>query len=336
MRRILVFRGGAIGDVILALPAVGALRWAFPKARIEVVGDPGRLCLALHAGYADAVVDADDLEVHRLFSRQYRESRRLLSCLRGCDLILSYAPAPNPVFIDNVRRYCSGEVVAWPAHPGDAVHAADHLLQPVLRFLDTVPPAEPRVFPGTEHRRAAGRFWRSAGLPEQGVLAIHPGSGGPHKLWPREGWQQVLGWAAKRGVPGILIRGPAELEHGPGRMPEGPGRGWKTLSNVPLLELAAILEKCATFAGHDSGITHLAAAVGTPTLALFGPTDPRVWGPRGRRACVMRPALPGPLGLANMPVGAVTETLRAMLDGTFPFDPSETGHTCLRVPPAAA
>ena len=336
MRKILVFRGGAIGDVILTLPAVGALRLAFPKAQIEVVGDPRRICLALHPGYADAVVDADDLEVHRLFSRQFRESRKLLSGLRGCDLILSYVPAPDAVFIENIRRHCSGEIIAWPPHPGEGVHAADHLLQPVLRFLDTVPPGEPRVYPGTEHRRAADRFWQAAGLPEQGVLAIHPGSGGPHKLWPREGWQRVMAWAEKRGVPGILIRGPAELERGPGLMPAGAGLGWKTLCNAALPEVAAVLEKCTVFAGHDSGITHLAAAVGIPTLALFGPTDPRVWGPRGCRACVLQPVSPGPLGLANMPVGAVTETLRAMLDGTFPFHPCKTGHTRLRVPPAAA
>ena len=335
VRRILVFRGGAVGDVILTLPAVGALRLAFPNAQIKVAGDPERLCLALHPGYADAIVDAEALQIHRLFGRRVDASQKLLSCLQECDLILSYAPAANPVFIDNVRRYCSGEVITWPPHPGDAVHAADHLLQPVLRFLDTVPRGEPRVYPGTEHRRAADRFWQSAGLPQQGVLAIHPGSGGLHKLWPREGWQQVLGWAAKCGVPGILIRGPAELERGPGRMPDGLGPGWKTLSRAPLLEVAAILEKCAVFAGHDSGVTHLAAAVGTPTLALFGPTDPRVWGPRGCRACVLQPAVPAPLGLANMPAGAVTDTLRAMLDGTFPFDPCESGHTRRRVPPTA-
>ena len=332
MRRILVIRGGAVGDVIVTLPAFRALRLAFPNAHIEVLGHPQRVCLARHPAYADAIVDAEKLDIYRLFSRGVREARILASYLSGFDLILSYVPALSPVFIDNIQRYCSGKVIAWPPHPSGAVHATDHLLRPVLGFVDTTPSAEPRVYPDTEHRQAANRFWQSTGLPVQGVLAIHAGSGGPHKLWPQEGWQQVLTWAVNNGVPGILTCGPAEQERGLGPLLKNLSPAWQVLRNVPLPMLAAILEKCTVFAGHDSGVTHLAAAVGTPTLALFGPTDPRVWGPRGHRACVMQPATPGPLGLDNMPVGAVIETLRALLEGTFQFNPSGLGHTRLRTP----
>ena len=332
MRRILVIRGGAVGDVILTLPVFGALRQAFPNAHIEVVGDARRLRLARHSFYADAIMDAERLEIHRLFSRAALKPRKLVSYLSGFDLILSYAPAPSEVFLDNVQRCCPGDVIAWTPHPDDTIHATDHLLQPMLGFVDTTPSAEPRVYPDREGRQAANRFWQSTGLPDQGVLAIHAGSGGPHKLWPQEGWQHIVQWAAKDGVPGILIYGPAEQERGLGSLLNNLGPAWKPLGNAPLLELAAILEKCAAFAGHDSGVTHLAAAVGTPTLALFGPTDPRVWGPRGRHSCVMQPASSGPLGLDNMPAGTVVETLRAILDGAFQCNPSRLGHTHLRVP----
>ena len=171
-------RGGGVGDVVLTLPAIGALRLAFPKAHIEVLGDPGRLRLARHPAYADAVMDAEALDLYRLFSRAVREPGRLARYLGGFDLILSYVAARDPVFMDNVRRYGAGDVIAWPPHPGAAVHAADHLLQPVSGFVDAAPSAEPRVYPQTEHRRAADAFWRSAGLPEHGVLALHAGSGG--------------------------------------------------------------------------------------------------------------------------------------------------------------
>ena len=331
MQRILVIRGGAVGDVIVTLPVFGALRLAFPNAHIEVVGDARRVRLARHSAYADAIMDAEKLEIHLLFSREARKPRQLVSYLSGFDLILSYVPAPSEVFIDNVRRCCPGDVIAWTPHPDGATHVTDHLLQPVLGFANMTPSAEPRVYPVTEGRQAANRFWQSSGLPEQGVLAIHAGSGGPHKLWPREGWQQVLAWAAQNGAPGILIIGPAEKERGLGPLLDNLSPPWKPLRSVPLLELAAVLEKCAAFAGHDSGVTHLAAAVGTPTLALFGPTDPRVWGPRGHHTCVLQPALPGQLGLDNMPVGMVIDTLRAVLDGTFQFSPSRLGHTHLRV-----
>ncbi len=327
MQRILVIRGGAIGDVILTLPAIGTLRLAFPNAHIDVLGDAKRVCLARHPAYADAISDAEQWELYRLFGHEPRVSQQLAAYLSGFDLILSYLPTPDATFTDNLKRYCPGKTLAWPPHPRGGTHATDHLLQPALRFVGQVPPAQPCVYPDTESRQAAGRFWQSAGLPEQGVLAVHPGSGGRHKLWPSQGWQQVMAWASGKGVPGLLICGPAEEERGIGPLLTLLSPAWKVLRNAPLPELAAILARCEVFVGHDSGVTHLAAAVGTRTLALFGPTDPLVWGPRSERACVMHPASPGPLGLHNLPAEAVIRALRAMLDGTFQFKLSGLGHT---------
>lgn len=331
MQRILVMRSGAVGDVILTLPAVGALRLAFPKARIDVMGDAKRLCLARHPVYADTIVDAEQREIYRLFGPETRVPRKLAAYLNGFDLILSYLSPPDTTFTDNLKRYCRGQVIVWPPRPPAATHAADHLLRPVIPPASPMPPTEPRVYPDAGARQAADRLWRSAGLPDRGVLAVHPGSGGRHKLWPLEGWQQVIAWAAKENVPGVLVCGPAEEERGIGPLPSALGPSWMVLRNVALPTLAAILAKCEVFAGHDSGIAHLAAAVGTRTLALFGPTDPRTWGPRSQRACVMSPASPGPLRLNSLPVEAVTGALRALLNGTFQFNPSDLGHTRLRV-----
>ena len=330
VQRLLVIRGGAVGDVILTLPAIGALRLAFPNAHIAVMGEPKRLCLARHPAYANAIADAEQWEMHRLFSREPRAPRHLAAYLSGFDLILSYLPTPDTALTDNLKRYCPGEIIAWPPHLHGGTHVADHLLQPALRFASHIPPAEPGVFLGTEDRRAADRFWQSAGLPERGVLAVHPGSGGRHKLWPLEGWQHVMAWADREGVPGVLICGPAEEERGISRLLSTLSPAWKVLRNAPLPELAAILARCEVFAGHDSGVTHLAAAVGTRTLALFGPTDPRVWGPRSQRSCVMQPASPGQLSLDNMPVEAAIRTLHALLNDTFQFNPSDLGHTRLQ------
>ena len=332
MQRILVIRGGAVGDVICTLPAIGGLRLAFADAHIDVMGDAKRLYVARHPAYADAIIDAEQWEIYRLFGHAPRVPQQLAVYLNTFDLILSYLPVPDAIFTDNLKRHCPGEVIGWQPHPNGATHVTDHLLRPALRFVGQTMPTEPRVYPDTEQRQAAGQFWQATGLPEQGVLAVHPGSGGRHKLWPLEGWRQVTAWAAEEGVPGILICGPAEEERGLGSLLTGLSPSWKVLRNAPLPELAAILARCEVFAGHDSGITHLAAAVGTRTLALFGPTDPRVWGPRSQRCCVMQPAAPEPLSLDNMPVEAVVRTLRALLNGTFQFSPSDLKHTRLQVP----
>ena len=332
MQRILVVRGGAVGDVILTLPAIGALRLALPRTRIAVMGDAKRLCLARHPAYADDVADAETWDIHRLFGREPRVPQQLATYLAGFDLILSYLPTPDAAFTDNLKQYCPGEVITWSPHPSAGVHVTNHLMEPVLRYANQSLSAEPRVFPDTEHRRAADRFRQSAGFPERGVLAVHPGSSGRQKLWPLEGWRHVIAWAAFEGISGVLICGPAEEERALGPLLSALGPAWQVLRNAPLPTLAAILAKCEVFAGHDSGITHLAAAVGTRTLALFGPTDPRVWGPRSQRCCVMQPAAPEPLSLDNMPVEAVVRTLRALLNGTFQFNPSDLGHTRLQVP----
>ncbi len=155
MRRVLVIRGGAIGDVILTLPAVGALRLAFPSARIDVMGDAKRACLARHPTYADA----EQWEMCRLFSGVPQVPPRLAAYLSAFELILSYLPTPDAIFTNNLRRYCPGEVIAWPPHPRIGMHATDHLLQPVPRFVDPTPPAQPLFDPSAAHQQAANHFW---------------------------------------------------------------------------------------------------------------------------------------------------------------------------------
>ena len=332
MQRILVIRGGAVGDLILTLPALRALRSAFPRARIDVMGDANRANLACHPAHADVITDAEQKEIYRLFSHGPKVPKQLAAYLSEFDLILSYLPTSSSPFVDNLRRWCPGEVIAWSPHPARGTHVADHLMTPVLRYARQGLPPEPRVFPTMEQLRAAGQYWRAARLPERGVLALHPGSGGRHKLWPLEGWRQVAAWAAQKRVPGLLICGPAEEERGITQSLHAAAPAWKVMRNAPLPELATILARCEVLVGHDSGIVHLAAAVGTRALALYGPTDPRVWGPRDRRSCVIQTTTPEPLSLENMPVETVIRTLHALLNDTFQFNPSDLGPTYLTPP----
>src|SRR5262245_16611276 len=238
-------------------------------------------------------------------------------------------------FVTNLQRYCQGEVLTWQPHPPPDMQITDHLLQPVTRFVHQPGDACPHVYLDPAAQEFAVRLWQTAGLPEQGVVAFHPGSGGAYKLWPLTGWEQVMAWAAQQGLPGIIINGPAEQAYNahlayPAYLPS-----WPRVQNLPLPHLAAVLTRCEVVVGHDSGITHLAAAVGTTTLALFGPTDPLVWGPRSRRACVLWPEPPGPLTLDNLPPDRVTQVLASLLYGTFAFPPLQARCTILRLPRAA-
>ncbi len=329
MQRILVIRGGAVGDTIVTLPALRALRRAFPRATIELLGNPRRASLAQHACYVDHITDLERWDLYRLFSPHATLSEPMATFLSAYELILSYLPVPDETFALNLRHYCQGEVLTWRPHPPAGVHITEHLLQPVTRFVLQPGDACPHIYLAPTAQEAAARFWHTAGLPTQGVVAFHLGSGGAYKLWPMTGWQQVMAWAAQQGIPGLLISGPAEQAHHtqfqhPVDMP-----CWPRAHNLPLPHLAAVLARCQAVVGHDSGVTHLAAAAGTTTLALFGPTDPFVWGPRSPRACVLWPQPSGPLTLTNLAPAMVIQILESLLCGTFIYTPSRVDCTIL-------
>ncbi|MCZ6875264.1 MAG: glycosyltransferase family 9 protein [bacterium] len=327
MHRLLIIRGGAVGDFILTLPALGALRQTFGQAHIEVMGRPSRAILAKHPHYANQITDIEGWDIYRLFSRRAVISERLAAYLGAFDLIIAYLPASAAGFGDRLRQFHSGLVVTWSPEPAVGVHATDHLLRPI-RDLDHRPyDPTPQVHLTSEAIATAEQFWRQANLPGSGVLAFHPGSGGTRKLWPIDGWQRVMTWAAQQDIPCIVINGPAEQEQVNQLLRQTHLPAWPCTGQLSLPCLAAIIARCRLLLGHDSGITHLAAAVGTHTLALFGPTDPWSWGPRSPHACILQPQHVEPLNLANLPPATVIHTLEAMWRGTFDFTPSHLGFT---------
>lgn len=330
MQRILVIRGGAVGDMIVTLPALGGLRTAFPQAHIELLGHSDRALLAQHPHYVDQVTDLERWDVYRLFSPSPAVSNAFASYLRTWTAILSYLPSLDTTFVKNLQHYCGGEVRTWPPHPPSSRHITEHLLRPIGHFSSQTYDPCPHVYldPGAQAR--AAHFWHTAGLPEHGVVAFHPGSGGTHKLWPLEGWCKITAWAAGMSIPGLLISGPAEQA----RLPQGGFLEglppWPCVQDLPLPELAAILARCEVVVGHDSGVTHLAAAVGTSVLAFFGPTDPYIWGPRSPRACVLWPEPSGTLTLKTLTPDMVIRTLHALLRESLPLTPSPVDCTILR------
>jgi hypothetical protein len=113
-------------------------------------------------------------------------------------------------------------------------------------------------------------------------IIIHAGSGSLKKNWPLEYFLELADNSRSRGMRIGWTAGPAELEH------ELPLPAAERLPEMPLVELGHVLAGARLYVGNDSGITHLAAAVGCPTVAIFGPTNPTVWAPRGTRVKVVQ------------------------------------------------
>ena len=157
-----------------------------------------------------------------------------------------------------------------PAPIGD--HAALWLAKPTLA-LGGAPPARVPDMEATAAEDAEASAFLADRLPA-GFLAIHPGSGALAKNWPLERFAELAGQLGPG--PFLLVEGPAEAGAGLGL---GEAPAFVRASQLPLRTLGAVLARAGLFVGNDSGVSHLAAAWGAPTLALFGPTDPG----RGRR-----------------------------------------------------
>jgi heptosyltransferase-2 len=144
-------------------------------------------------------------------------------------------------------------------------------------------------------------------------LALHPGSGSERKNWPEAHWRVLLEHlAGSTDLDLLLVGGEAEgdrLQRLAAALP--PDRA-RLSQSLPLADLARCLAGCRAFVGHDSGISHLAAAVDLPGLILWGDTDEEVWRPPSQKVTVLR----SPAGLARLPVAEVIEQLDRLLVST--------------------
>jgi len=295
--RILVIRGGAIGDFILTLPALVALRGRFPQAQLALLGAAHVTPLALAGGLADEARPIEARGLAGFFVPQGGLPSQWADYFAGFGLIISYLHDPESVFASNVARCSPARFIAGPHRPtaGQRRHATGTFLEPLQQLGISGADAVPRL--SIKEPRVPGNW-----------LAVHPGSGSERKNWPESNWAELLRrLALDTGWLMLLVGGEAEQ----GRV-ERLARLWpaprlEVAQGLPLVELAQRLARCRAFVGHDSGITHLAAALGLPGLALWGETDQTIWRPRSDKLAVLR----HPGGLAALPVEEVLTRLAA-------------------------
>lgn len=279
MNPILVIRGGAIGDFVLTLPSIKLLRDQFPTAHLEILGYKHIAALAEKRFYANAVRSIESASLARFFAKNSELSGDLADYFGGFDLILSYLYDPDGIFETNVKKSGSGTFIAGPSKLDDREHAAFQLARPLaaLGLILTEPSA--RLFPTDVDRNAIRRL--------RGKMAFHPGSGSETKNWPTENWIELGNALLARDHYLTIIAGEADTARTSQLKRAWDGKPVRFAENLPLPHLAALLEG-SVFVGHDSGISHIAAAVGARCLLLFGPTDPAIWAPANSGVAVLR------------------------------------------------
>jgi heptosyltransferase-2 len=295
---ILVIRGGAIGDFILTLPALAALRNQFPHARLELLGYPHIAQLALAGGLVDRVHPIEAQGLACFFARNGELPESWRDYFSDFDLIISYLFDPDQIFKTNVALCTPAQFIAGPHRPNEveAVHATRVFLKPLERLAifeaDDVPRL--RLNPGAR--------------AQPPLLALHPGSGSERKNWPEERWAELIEHLlATTAANLLLVGGEAEGERLQRLAAALPPTRTGVAKNLPLAELAVRLRSCAGFVGHDSGITHLAAALGLACVVLWSDTNETIWRPQGAQVNILRE----PTGLPRLDLARV----RVAVDG---------------------
>jgi heptosyltransferase-2 len=314
----LIIHQGALGDLLLSLPALISLRRNHRRSPWALAGNPANQSLLQRR-----------LQVRDLYSTQGREWSALhqgrpgspasaAPFLKKFRRVYVFAPRPPELFMDNIRLAGPEEVIWIPSFPDTASGSSIPMVQRAALKALSISWVCPKVYlvSGREERAAGELLLKGLGLGgSQGtpVWALHPGSGGLKKNWPLEHFL-TLAEAMRRERAGnpVFILGPVEKEVRPEARALIVGRGFPVLENVELPRLAGALSRVAGYIGNDSGVTHLASCLNLPALALFGPTDPRLWGPIGRKTVILEAGS----AWQGLSVKAVLEAWRRLRDST--------------------
>lgn len=282
--KILVIRGGAIGDFVLTLPVLSALREHCPEAGLELLGYPHIAQLALEGGLVDAVRPIEARDLAAAFAPDAVLCDDLADYFSGFDLIVSYLYDPGRVFQENIASVSPARFIAGPHRPDPSVakHATEVFLEPLAEIGVLASDPTPRL-----NLRPVQTATPRAEMPPEEVhaarprrLAIHPGSGSERKNWPESRWADLMSRLVSRVDWNlVLVGGEAEGECIERLALCWPAERLEIARSLPLVELARRLAGCRFYMGHDSGITHLAAALGLPGLVLWGESAIRVWRP---------------------------------------------------------
>lgn len=316
-RNVLVLRPDHLGDLLLSVPALRWLRWRLPKSTITLLVGPWNQETAAHIPYVDQVLTLS----YPWFDRQpkgapwkpYQQLREVASTLRvhqwDMAVILRHdfwwgAWLAAAAGIPHRVGYNLPEVAPFLTHPvpfDPGPHEVDQCLRLVQNALPrgdadfTAAPAPELEFALTPEERAYAHRWFQERQVSRPLIALHPGAGAPVKLWRPERFGTLAQRLANDYGAQVVLTGDASetalvesvVQRGGEPVPF-------TLVGASIGQVAAVLQRCRLVIGGDAGIMHLAAAVGTPTVRLYGPVDPYRFGPWGppERHLVVQAALP--------------------------------------------
>lgn len=291
MKKILVFSFSFIGDAVLSTAVIQPLRSHFQNAHITFLVGPSAFDLLANDPQLDTTLIYDNRGEHA----GLKGRMKLIKCLRGekFDLVINLR--------DSFVGRCIGSA-HWGLVRGDRErHAVTRYLEVLSKQGIDITDAQPRLQLTAAERASASRFLTEAGVTRERLLiGIHPGGNWEYKLWSAEKYAQLANALGKKqNVSIALFAGPNERELQAQvvdmmtTLLTPPYQGGMNISPIlieteNLREVAALIAACDVYIGNDTGPMHIAAAVGTPVVALFGSTNHIRSGPYGERHTVVQ------------------------------------------------
>ena len=285
---ILIIRPGGIGDAILLLPAIRALKAAHPDAAIDVLAEKRNgQAFAFSAG------------IHQVF--RYDGGTELLQVLRNrYDVVidteqwhrLSAVVARlirSPIrigYATNERQRLFTYAVAY-SHDTYEADSFCNLLTP-LGIGPTDEPAASFIEITPEAHERAGELLGD--LQHRSFVALFPGASIPERRWGTDNFREVVSALAEEGIPSVVIGGGEDVDDGAKIVTDSSRLN--LAGRTSLMETAAIIEKSSVLISGDSGILHIGVGLGKPTVSLFGPGIAKKWAPRGADHIVLNRNLP--------------------------------------------
>ncbi|MGA2914878.1 MAG: glycosyltransferase family 9 protein [Sedimentisphaerales bacterium] len=298
----IIIQPGAIGDCILTLPLADSLKTHFGIGTILMLGRsnyidyfPGRTCI-------DGIKDIDSVDLHKLFVEhktfELEDGDPLISEFAGFREIITFLGEPGGNFEANLTFtvYCSNAADITTLCLKPPANFTGHISQYYLNLFISaqhpdMPPADKNIScnlkktyitPGKSDLTFGRKILESAGIKSgKNIVIIHPGSGGVSKCWHIDNFYMLAEQLCDKDIKVVFLLGPAEMERFGKKNIDALGVVAPVLCELSLTETFQTISCANCFIGNDSGITHLAATAGIPTIACFGPTDPAKYGPVG-------------------------------------------------------
>lgn len=300
IRRVLVIKLRHHGDVLLTSPVFSTLKNHIPHAEVDaLVYRETAEMLTLHPAISHVHTIDRDWKSQGLFA-QFGQERALLSRLRArvYDLVVHLTPHPRGAWIKRLvgapygvapavkgkGRFWNGSFSHFYATPKGKPRHTVELNLDALRRIGIYPGEDERrlvLVPGEQAQKDVDALLAHNGIDSKGFVHIHPTSRWLFKCWPEDKVSEFIANLQTAGYPIVMTAAPAETEVDVVRRILAPlAHPVVDLSGkLSLKELAALAGRAKVFVGVDSAPMHIAAAMGTPTVALFGPSGDLEWGP---------------------------------------------------------